>query len=218
MSLGEVDVNGSIGRSPAGSSMWCYAPLAFGPVQTAQGQQLANRHSSQLFSLVCVALLCGGCETPINDADLPPPAEPEVIALVEEEGAVSSSSSDGLEDMAEPGEVEAPDDGDATLDAVAAQELGPEADVLADVMADDALVTSCDADHQCRLYWETYSACLVQVGGAGAAIDSDFYSEECASTCALADMLDYVGYYTCLIEGVPDDCAVDGVVVPDCQL
>jgi hypothetical protein len=188
--------------------------------------RLSNRLRPWTTSLTAASVvLMMGCETPINDADLPPEPEPEVVSEPDAVSEPDSGPEIVSEPDAEPETVSAPDagpepdagpDAGPATDAASTAEVSEEPDVVIEDAAEEDFL--CESDSHCSAYWEAYSACLVQVGGPDAAIDPSFYGGECESACALEDLLDYVGYYTCLLEGIPDDCTVEGVDVPDCPL
>ncbi len=56
----------------------------------------------------------------------------------------------------------------------------------------------------CRRYYATYNACAAEAGWTPAAPDTVAQTCDVADTCG---QYDYIGYYGCLSEALPDQCA-----------
>ena len=152
---------------------------------------------------MAVCLFTSGCETPVNDLDLPPPA------------VVEPGDTSGTEPTEDAASTPTNDEGTASTDT--------DGSIADDATQADALITDtvqgpCDASEACLAYWVALSECSVAAAGPDAAIDPSTYDDNCAATCELAERLDYVGHYACLSAGIPDDCTVAPVDVPDCDI
>ena len=192
----------------------CYAPSTLRGPSRVRGPIEMQPTWSQLLTAVSAVAVCvftSGCETPVNDVDLPPPVvvDPGDTSETERaEDAASTPTSD--EDTAST----------ATSIADATDASSPVADdaIQADVSTTDTTQGPCDASEACLAYWVALSECSVAAAGPDTAIDPSTYDVNCAATCDLAERLDYVGHYACLSAGIPDDCTVDPVDVPDCDI
>ena len=156
--------------------------------------QFTSSHARTTLLTLAIAALSVGCDTPVNDVDLPPTVTEPAAPTTEEspvQEPVTSSEPDVMSamDVSEPPE-----------------EL--------DMATDDA----CEAAQVCLDYWVAYSDCSVVKVGPDGAIDPSVYTENCMANCELASRLDYVGHYACLAAGLPEDCAVGPITVPDCDI
>ena len=164
-----------------------------------------------------LCMIVTGCETPINDVDLPPAPAAESADVIEG-GAEAEDAALAAHDV-----PSAPDDVPSALDDVASV---PDIEAASDAMEvseGDAIPAAADPEtcasaEACLAYWVAFSDCSVVVAGPDAAIDPSVYATNCAAACDLADHLDYIGHYACLSAGIPEDCAVEPARVPDCDI
>ena len=167
--------------------------------------------SPHLTSLICALLITlsaplQGCDTPLNDEGLEPALGEQVEG--DERGA----------DAEEPEAQARPRSGrEGEGDERSAADEGGEAEADAP-REDDSALLSCDASEACLSYWRAFSECGVRAAGPRGRIDPSVYTENCLATCELADQLDYVGHYACLSDGIPEDCAREAAVVPECDI
>ena len=154
-------------------------------------------------SLVVLCLGVTGCETPVNDVALPPAPAEETADVIDDEAVLEDVALDTHSVPSVP---------DAEPTSVAGDTQADE-EVL-----DDADKQSCASATACLDYWVGFSECSVASAGPDAAIDPSVYEANCAATCDLADRLDYVGHYTCLSAGIPEDCSLEPAHVPDCEI
>ncbi|MGB0590602.1 MAG: hypothetical protein ACPGU1_13070 [Myxococcota bacterium] len=163
------------------------------------------------FSAVTVCLFTSGCETPVNDLDLPPPA------------IVGPGDATGTERVEDTASTSTSDGDSASTDTSIADGTDASSPATDDASQAGASITDtvqgpCDASEACLAYWVALSECSVAAAGPDAAIDPSTYDANCVATCELAERLDYVGHYACLSAGIPDDCTADPVDVPDCDI
>ena len=156
--------------------------------------QFTLSHLRTTLLALVISVPAVGCDTPVNDVDLPPQPTESVGPTVEESSAQAPATS------SEP-------------DVMSATDAGEPSEAI-DIIADGV----CEAAQACLDYWVAYSDCSVIKAGPDGAIDPSVYTENCLASCDLASRLDYVGHYACLSAGLPEDCTVGPITVPDCDI